>query len=434
MTESLVTARRGFLTGALGLGAGAVAASVLPFHARAAWATQTPVYPAITAGVKGYVSARKVPGMAVSIGMGTSPAAVISEGNLAFDNAAPITGDSLFRSYSMTKPVTGIAAMMLVEEGKLRLEQPIADFLPEFANMRVVTGPDTLESVPATSQITIRHLLTHTAGLGYTIVTKGPLLAEYMRLGLNPASVGRVPIPGFTAAPTPDAPEFCKRLATLPLMYQPGSVWSYSVSLDVLGHIIALVSGKAGLGAFLDERMFAPLGMTSSFFTVPESEKPRLTTNYASVFGSPFPIDHGRDSVFAEKPAFDFGGSGLVCSPSDYDRFLAMLAGDGMLDGKRIMAAETVQMATSDMLPQGAVTEGSFITGHRFGAGGRVGRGVADGSFGWSGAAGTIGWVDMKRRMRAGGWAQFFPSSTYPFQQELPQWLAADLAQMRAAA
>jgi CubicO group peptidase (beta-lactamase class C family) len=355
-----------------------------------------------------------------AIGRGTQAPDFLSTGALAFDNPAPVAEDSLFRAYSMTKPITGIAAIMLIEDGKLKLDQNIADFLPGFANPRVLTDPEkSLDARAAAGPITIRNLLTHTAGLGYTIVTKGPLLDAYVKLGITPASASRKPLPGQPNVPTaPSLAEFADRLATLPLVADPGTVWSYSVSLDLLGRIIELASGMS-FDAFLQQRIFAPLGMTSSWFQVPQSEMKRLTTNY---FGAPFgtfPIDPGTDSVFFDKPAFPFGGAGLVTSPRDYDRFLAMLMGEGAIGDRRIMKVETARLAMSNLVPAGTRME-SYVKGQGFGAGGRVtiaprDNGEGLGTFGWGGAASTIGWVDRTRGIRASGWSQIMTMGNQPF-------------------
>lgn len=370
--------------------------------------------------MQGFIDSKYVPGTVAAIGRGTEAPDFLSTGALAFDNPAPVAEDSLFRAYSMTKPITGMAAMMLIEDGKLKLDQNIADFLPGFANPRVLTDPEkSLDSRAATGPITIRNLLTHTAGLGYTIVTKGPLLEAYVKLGITPASASRKPLPGQPNVPTaPSLAEFADRLATLPLMADPGTVWSYSVSLDLLGRIIELASGMP-FDAFLQKRIFTPLGMTSSWFQVPQSEMKRLTTNY---FGAPFgtfPIDPGNDSVFFDKPAFPFGGAGLVTSPRDYDRFLAMLMGEGAIGDRRIMKTETARLAMSNLAPPGARME-SFVKGQGFGAGGRVtiaprDNGEGLGTFGWGGAASTIGWVDRTRGIRASGWSQIMTMGNQPF-------------------
>jgi hypothetical protein len=370
--------------------------------------------------MQGFIDSKYVPGTVAAIGRGTEAPDFLSTGALAFDNPAPVAEDSLFRAYSMTKPVTGIAAMMLIEDGKLKLDQNIADFLPGFANPRVLTDPEkNLDARAATGPITIRNLLTHTAGLGYTIVTKGPLLDAYVKLGITPASASRKPLPGQPNVPTaPSLAEFADRLATLPLVADPGTVWSYSVSLDLLGRIIELASGMS-FDAFLQQRIFAPLGMTSSWFQVPQSEMKRLTTNY---FGAPFgtfPIDPGTDSVFFDKPAFPFGGAGLVTSPRDYDRFLAMLMGEGAIGDRRIMKVETARLAMSNLVPAGTRME-SYVKGQGFGAGGRVtiaprDNGEGLGTFGWGGAASTIGWVDRTRGIRASGWSQIMTMGNQPF-------------------
>lgn len=399
-------------------------ASVATFAAvpRQAWAaTPTPdAWDAVRTAMQSFVDRKYVPGAVGLIARGTDAPTVLRTGTLAFDSAQPVDENSLFRCYSMTKPVTGIAAMMLIEDGKLGLDQNIADFLPGFANPRVMTDPQkNLDSRPARAPITVRNLLTHTAGLGYTIVTKGPLLEAYFRLGLTPASASRKPLPGMPPITTaPSLAEFADRLATLPLIADPGTVWSYSVSLDLLGRVIELASGQS-FDAFLQNRIFAPLGMTSTYFQVPQSEIQRLTTNY---FGAPFgafPIDPGSDSVFLDKPAFPFGGAGLVSSPRDYDRFLAMLMGEGALGDARIMSTETARLAMSNLVHPDTRME-SFVKGQGFGAGGRVtiaprdtGEGL--GTFGWGGAASTIGWVDRSRGVRASGWSQIMTMGDQPF-------------------
>lgn len=405
------------------LGGSAVAAGLVALPS-SIWATVPSAHwDAVRKAMQGFVDTRYVPGAVGLLARGTDAPTVLKTGTLAFDSSVPVDENSLFRCYSMTKPITGIAAMMLIEDGKLQLDQNIADFLPGFANPRVLTDPDkSLDSRPAARPITVRNLLTHTAGLGYTIVTKGPLLDAYFRLGLTPASASRKPIPGQPAITTaPSLAEFADRLATLPLIADPGTVWSYSVSLDLLGRVIELASGQP-FDRFLQDRIFLPLGMTSSYFQVPQSEIGRLTTNY---FGAPFgtfPMDPGKDSVFLDKPAFPFGGAGLVSSPRDYDRFLAMLMGEGAVGGARIMQTQTAKLAMSNLVPDGTRME-SFVTGQGFGAGGRVtisprdtGEGI--GTFGWGGAASTIGWVDRTRGVRASGWSQIMTMSKQPFVED----------------
>ena len=376
----------------------------------------------------------KVPGLAAAIGRGFGEPEFLEAGTLARDSQRAVGPDSLWRIYSMTKPVTGMAAMMLIEDGKLALDQNIADFIPGFANPRVQLSVDTLESRPAKGPITVRHLLTHTAGLGYSIVTKGPLLAEYLRLGITPAALTRKPLPDLALPPTaPSLGDFADRLATLPLIADPGTKWSYSVSLDLLGRVIERASGKS-FEDFLQERMFGPLGMKSTFWRVPESEAARLVTNYmVGPKGNAFPIDPGQSSIYLDKAPFAFGGAGLVSSARDYDRFLLMLLGEGAIGKVRVMRPETVRLGMSNLLPDGIDTTGTFAEGQGFGAGGRVvikpvpgGPGL--GTFGWAGAAATIGWVDPANGLRAAGYAQHLPDSSYGFPTSFSKAVYAGLA------
>ena len=336
--------------------------------------------------------------------------------------------DTIYRVYSMTKPVTGMAAMILVGEGKITLDQPISDFLPEFKEMTVLVDPSkSLDAVPAKTQITLRHLLTHTAGLGYSIISKGPLLKAYLDNGITPGAVSKMPIPGITpGAPTPDLKTFSERLAKLPLIAEPGTKWSYSVSLDLLGRVIEVVSGM-DFGASLKARIFDPLKMNSSYFQVPKSEIPRFTTNYGILFGALVPIDPAEDSVYLEKPAFASGGGGLACSARDYDRFLHMLMNFGELDGERIMTIEAAKLGMSNILPEGVSLDGTWVQGAGFGAGGRVGLGTQAGSFGWGGAAGTNAFVHSGLKLRATGMTQYMPANQLDFQSDFPQWVISDI-------
>ncbi|MFN3619330.1 serine hydrolase domain-containing protein [Sphingorhabdus sp.] len=417
--------RRGFLAWSGQLAAVGAVGAFVPGQA---WARAADLYPTIRTQFQSYVSSGKLPGVLATIGRAAGMPDVIAVGTRGLGETTPVDIDTLWRIYSMTKPVTGIAAMILVDEGKMKLDQPIADFLPEFANMTVLTDPDnSLKAVPAKTQITLRHLLTHTAGLGYSIITKGPLLQAYLDNGITPGIVSRFPIPGQPAsAPTPDLKTFSERLAKLPLIAEPGTKWSYSISLDLLGRVIEVASGM-DFEAFLTARIFEPLKMNSSYFQVPKSETKRLVSNYAPVNGILFPIDPAPTSIYLDKPAFAFGGAGMVSSARDYDRFLNMLANYGELDGVRVMSTATAKLAMSDLLPAAVSTDGTFASGAGFGAGGRVGKGVNDGVYGWGGAAGTVAFVDPKRKLRAVCMAQYMPSDVYPFHQDFAKWVLQDL-------
>jgi CubicO group peptidase (beta-lactamase class C family) len=424
-TGQIMLGRRGLLAwGGRLAGAGAVGA----FLPGMAWAQTAEKYPTIKAEFESYVSSGKLPGVLATIGRTAGLPDVIAVGTQGLGEKTPVNIDSLWRVYSMTKPITGMAAMILVGEGKMKLDQPISEFLPEFANMTVLTDPEkSMDAVPAKNQITVRHLLTHTAGLGYSIITKGPLLQAYLDNGITPGIVSRFPIPGQpTSTPTPDLKTFSQRLAKLPLIAEPGTKWSYSISLDLLGRVIEVASGM-DFEAFLKTRIFEPLKMNSSYFQVPKSETPRLVSNYAPVNGILFPIDPAATSIYLDKPAFAFGGAGVVCSARDYDRFLNMLANYGELDGVRIMSPKTAALAMSDLLPPSVSTDGTFADTAGFGAGGRVGKGANEGVYGWGGAAGTVAFVDPKRKLRAVCMAQYMPSSAYPFHDNFAKWVLKDL-------
>lgn len=416
---TMMVSRRALLGGfALG-GAGLM----LPGAALAWKADGGAAYPATAAFIEGFVDRRELAGTLAAIGKGQGALDVFGAGTQAVDSARAVDGDTIWRLYSMTKPVTGIAAMILIEDGKLKLDQPIADILPAFAKMKVQNTPDgSLTDVrDATTLITVRHLLTHTAGLGYGIVQKGPLRDAYNEQGILGGQVSRLPIPGLPASkPAPSLAEFADRLAKLPLVHEPGTQWSYSVGLDLLGRVIEVVSGQP-FDLFLKARLFDPLGMKSTGFQVAAADVGRLSTNYAPFGGALLPIDPATSSIYLDKPPIPYGGGGLVSTARDYDRFLAMLLGEGETDGVRILKPETARLAMSNLLPAGASTKNSFVEGEGFGAGGRVSLPTSptgEGVFGWGGAAGTIGFVDRKRGCRVGGYAQYMPAEALPFQRD----------------
>ncbi|MDG5747077.1 serine hydrolase [Qipengyuania sp. XHP0207] len=422
--------RRSLLRGGALFTASAALAS-LPMGRQAFARTGAVEWTNVNAMVEKYVGSRKVANMVATLGWGQQDPMTIARGTLALGGEARVTPDSLYRIYSMTKPVTGMAAMMLVDNGRLGLDQPIAELLPAYANMQVQKTYDGLltETVPAERPITVRHLLTHTAGLGYGIVQKGPIKTAYERQGLVPGQVSRMPIPGIGRAKAVDGlAEFADRLAELPLVLQPGTKWSYSVGLDLLGRVIEVASGMA-FDEYLRTQIFEPAGMFSTYFTVPESEVDRFTTNYAILNGTPLPIDPARASIYLDRPPFPFGGAGLVSSSRDYDRFLRMLLGYGAIDGKRVMSETAVKLGTSNLLPETATTENTWVEGQGFGAGGRV----SDGSYGWGGAAGTVGFVNYAAGLRGTLMTQYMPSEAYPIHTEFPNAVMADLAAMEAS-
>ncbi|MEU8042387.1 serine hydrolase domain-containing protein [Streptosporangium sp. NPDC049078] len=330
--------------------------------------------------------------------------------------------DTLFRIYSMTKPVTSVAAMILHQEGRFDLTDPLERHLPAFRDMRIFTGGDADAPVtePARGPIRVRHLLQHTSGLSYGAFLDHPLDEMYRARGL-----------GSPQPPGRDLAELTDAWAGLPLLFEPGSRWNYGVSTDVLGRLIEVVSGQS-LDAFLTERVFAPLGMTDTTFTPTPAQRARLTRVYAPGEGGGL-VERAEDAEDAEdvedtvleSSGFLCGGGGLLSTMADYHRFTQMLLGGGALDGVRLLERHTVNLMTANHLPggvdlaQAAVTipEPGRYDGLGFGLGFSIDldptfRGVtcAPGQYGWSGAAGTTFLVDPHHRLTAVFLTQVLPS------------------------
>ena len=320
-------------------------------------------------------------------------------GHMDRDAALPMKQDAIFRIYSMSKPITSVAVMILLEEGKLRLTDPVAKLLPELANPVVLKDPagSLSRTTPALTPITIRDLLTHTSGLAYAFTSTGPLSKALQEKGLL----------GSSSDLGPD--EWMKRLGSLPLMYQPATRWHYSLSTDVLGVLVERASGMP-FADFLQARIFGPLGMKDTGFHVPAEKMDRLTTNYARdpKTGEVVVFDHPSKSTYASPKAFNSGGGGLVSTADDYSRFARMIAGRGELDGVRVLSRKGVELMTSNSLSddeRGTVPFGArfFASGRGFGMGVSViedvGKTASLGSVGkngWGGAAGTWYWVDFE--------------------------------------
>jgi CubicO group peptidase (beta-lactamase class C family) len=426
------------------LGGSAVAQQSTPQPQPMPVAAAASALPATQALYDSYIAANKMPGIAGAFGGGDLPTVFVSAGKIASDaNAAPAGPDSLWRVYSMTKPITAMAAMILIDEAKMKLDEPVSDFLPAFKTMRVQLNADTIDSRPAARPITIRNLLTHTAGLGYTIVTKGPLLQLYIDKGLTPGQINAADEVNQRKTRPATLQEFANKVATVPLIADPGTKWSYSIGLDVMGAVIEKASGMR-FDAFVQARIFDPLKMKSSYWSVPASELGRLSTNYVFLPGDKmFAFDPAATSVYLSPPSFPYGGAGLVMSARDYDRFLHMLQNYGELDGVRIMKAETARLAMSNLLPPGVEFEGvASATGGTagpkmgFGAGGSVvledkENSMGAGTYGWGGAAGTAAWVNPVKKIRGTIMVNYFPADKWPVREETVKALVTDLQRFK---
>jgi CubicO group peptidase (beta-lactamase class C family) len=324
--------------------------------------------------------------------------------------------DSIVRMFSMTKAVTGVAAMMLYEEGKFSLTDPVSKYLPEFAKMTVAhegidaAGKRVYYAVPADRQITVRDLFRHTSGLDYA----GPKDEN------GDPAYKKIEMMGFAPLVPFDLAEGMRRLASVPLNDQPGTTYRYGYSIDVLGRLIEVLSGKP-LDQFFEERIFRPLGMKDTAFYVPEDKWSRLATLYAPKQGggierssSPF------QESFKKKPALLLGGAGMVGTLDDYARFVTMLLNDGQLDGVRLLGRKTVELMRSDHLGNlaraGALNEG-YGFGLTFAVNLGPGKSPTVGSAGeyyWGGAAGTGFWIDPKEHMVGVFLIQVLPPTSAP--------------------
>ncbi len=340
-------------------------------------------------------------------------------GKQSLESGAPMAMDTIFRIYSMTKAVTSVATMILVDEGRIALDDPIANYLPELSDLKVgveskdaATGAKTLELVPADHQPTILELLSHTAGFGYGLAPSSQVDVLYQQAELlkNDETLA----------------EKIRKLGQLPLKHQPGSQWDYSISVDVLGRLVEVVSGQT-LDVFFQERIFAPLGMVDTGFHVPEEKRARFADMYAlSIFGQLTPSTEDLGRKFLEPPAMLMAGGGLVSTAGDYLSFCRMLLNKGVAGDTRILKEETVTQMTTDVLgdrPISLIGRALGMTGAGFGLGFSVtkepfreSRG-AMGEYNWGGAASTLFWVDPEKQMIGIYLIQILPSNfTTPLQ------------------
>ncbi len=311
------------------------------------------------------------------------------------ETGAPMPTDAIFRLYSMSKPLTSAGALVLVDAGKLELDAPIARYLPEFADP-VVLEDD--EERPVRRLPTVRDLLRHTSGLSYG-------------MGLNFVDFGYHGARVFD--PDADLAEICRRIAEVPLLFQPGTRWRYSLGIDVLGRIIEVVSGQA-LDVFLEESLFAPLGMRDTGFVVPRSEQQRIATMYLPTWAGLQPFEETATTALLERPPGLWGGAGLVSTAVDYFRFLQMLIDDGMAAERRVLSSRAVELMTTDQLPAGVeFAFGPPTPDVGFGLGLSVQKVAEDpkrvGECSWGGAASTRFYFHPERRLVALVMAASFP-------------------------
>jgi CubicO group peptidase (beta-lactamase class C family) len=379
-----------------------------------------------------YLTTGKLPCMATLVSRGGEVVHEAYRGttHLAGEGEA-IGPETIFRIYSMTKPVTSLAAMMLFEEGDLRLDHPLSRYIPEFADTKVWVGGsmEGPELKDPDREIEIRDLFTHTSGLTYGFLFQHPVDAMYREQKI--------------ARPDESLEEMCRRLAALPLVFSPGERWNYGHSTDVLARVIEIVSGQT-LDAFFRERIFGPLGMEDTDFYVPEAKWPRLTACYQRdpVSGEVSLSDGagGESKAYRTQPPLLNGGGGLVSTVRDYSRFCLCLMNGGRLGGAHLVSPKTWEFMARNHLPGGATIKAmgdrtfseARMEGNGFGLGGSVVTNVAEtmqpgseGTFSWGGLANTFFWIDPAEELIAIQMTQMIPSGCYPIRPQFQQLVYA---------
>ena len=381
-----------------------------------------------------YVDAGKLPHALLQVARGGRLVHQSVLGRASLETGAPLAEDSIVRIYSMTKPITSVAFMMLVEEGKVALDDPVHRFIPAWRELGVyVSGvPGAFQTRPTDAPMRMIDLLRHTSGLTYGFQMRTPVDAAYRQ--------GKIDL----AEQTEGLEGWVQSLARLPLEFSPGTAWNYSVSTDVLGYLIGRISGVP-FEDFVRQRILQPLGMLDTDFFVPAEKAARLAGCYQASAGGtlePAPI-----RSFLQPPNAPSGGGGLVSTAADYMRFCELLRQGGALDGVRLLGPKTLQLMRANHLPGGADLADLSVSmfseaGYRgvgFGLGfalttdvARTGLAGSPGEYWWGGAASTAFWVDPVEDLCVVFLTQFMPSSTYPIRRELRTMINAAVLESRA--
>jgi len=375
--------------------------------------------------MKRYIDAGKIAGTLTLVARRGQVAYLEPQGHLEIERRRPVTADAVWRIYSMTKPITSVGLMMLYEEGRFQLDDPVHRFIPSWQNLRVFVGGNypTFKTAPVERPMTIRDLLSHTSGLTYGFMERTNVDAAYRKLDVADQTRS-----GYTLQDMVDT------LAELPLEFSPGTRWNYSVATDVIGHLIEVISGQR-LDAYLRARILEPLGMRDTGFVLEDEQAARFAANYERQGdGSLKMIDNPEQSSYRKRSFFS-GGGGLLSTAPDYFRFTSMLQNMGELDGVRLLGRKTVELMTMNHLPggqdltdlaqAGMFTETAYA-GVGFGLGFSVQQSPARaqilgsaGEFAWGGAASTAFWIDPAEDLIVIFMTQLMPSSSYPLRREL---------------
>ena len=368
--------------------------------------------------MQGYIDRQEFAGVVTAVTRGGQVAHLAKVGWQEIENERPMSFDTIFRIYSMSKPITSAAVMLLAEEGKVRLADPVSRYVPGFKNSKVMVprnGCD-YDLVPAQREMTVHDLFTHSGGLSYGSDQQSAL-DELYRKELWQRMERDSPM---------TLEELINILSRLPLAFHPGTAFRYSLSIDVLGYIVQVASGMP-FEDFLQERIFAPLGMVDTAFWVPPEKLARLAAIYGPVKdGGLKPLDEPLTSRYFKPPRNPSGGGGLVSTVSDYLRFGQMLLNRGELDGAPLLGRKTVEWMLHNHLPEGIFPKGKLSDG--FGLGGAVllhpglsHKPGSVGKFGWGGAANTEWWIDPAEDMQCLFMTQYMPGFTIPIVEDFAQ-------------
>lgn len=376
----------------------------------------------ISGWMRGWVDSGKLPGMTVCVMRKGQLAFAETYGKADVERNKPMRPDTIVRIYSMTKPLTSTAIMMLYEEGRFQLDEPISKFIPAFKNPRVYAGGSRgkINSVPAEREITFRDLLTHTSGLTYGFMESTPVDAVYRDQKID-----------FGTA-TASLADVIERLAAVPLIAQPGKAWNYSVATDVLGYLVQVISGQP-FDVFLREKVLKPLGMLDTDFIVAKDKQERFATCYMPGKDGKLAVmdDPTKSTYLAPRKGYS-GGGGLAGTAGDYLRFCKFMLNKGELDGVRLLGRKTIELMTSNHLPGDMADMGMprFSELPYYGIGFGLGFSVminpakaqilgTAGEYAWGGAASTAFWCDPAEDMAVVLLTQLYPSSTYPIRRDL---------------
>jgi CubicO group peptidase (beta-lactamase class C family) len=388
---------------------------------------------------RNYIEPGKIAGCQVTVARHGHVAYTRSLGMMDRERARPMDDDTIFRIFSMTKPITSVALMTLFEQGYFQLNDPVYRFIPEWRDMRVYVSGEgaSIETRRPARPMTMRHILSHQSGLSY-----GGGLAQLVdvRVKLHPADEAYVAA-GVQRTRDETLRSFVEKLAGVPLRFDPGDRWMYSYSTDVCGYLVEAISGRP-FDEYLQEHIFGPLGMADTGFYVRPENAPRLAANYRRAADKSLRlIDDPETSAYLRKPSFFSGGGGLTSTTADYLRFCEMLRRGGELDGARIIGPRTLELMTRNHLTGGrdltTMAVGAFSETAYEGVGFGLGfamtlyavaaGSIAAGDYYWGGAASTIFWVDPKEDLVVIFMTQLMPSATFNFRGQLKNIIYAAL-------